>query len=62
MSGIDVVRLMRTNNNHTRVIMISGKVFAEDIQRAYDSGADNYVTKPIDFTRLVDLINAPEGN
>lgn len=37
------------------IVVLSSSNHAMDIQRAYDSGANSYLVKPIDFTALVEL-------
>ncbi len=39
------------------VVMTTSKA-EEDIFRSYDSGASSYITKPVTFERLVDLMKA----
>ncbi len=47
-SGYQVLRKLRGNGDwmDVPVIVVSGKVLEQDITRAFDTGADDYVTKP----------------
>lgn len=54
MSGIEVLRALRQNTD-TRdlpVIMVTARAESEATVEALDAGADDYVTKPIDFDVL----------
>ena len=54
--GLSVLRHLRSTQNHTRVIMVTGKALSNDIEEAMALGADGYVTKPVDFKKLLALI------
>ncbi|MCO5092722.1 response regulator transcription factor [Bosea sp. (in: a-proteobacteria)] len=56
MPGLDVLRHLRGAANQTRVIMVTGKALSNDIEEAMALGADGYVTKPVDFRKLMALI------
>jgi DNA-binding response OmpR family regulator len=54
MNGLDVLAKIRANKE-TRdlpVIMVTARAEADAVVEALDSGADDYVTKPIDFDVL----------
>ncbi len=50
MNGYDVCRYIRSRARSvgSTVIFLSAKADAEDIQAGYDSGGDDYITKPFD--------------
>lgn len=50
-SGMDVVRWVRARFSPTAlpIIMVTAKTQREDIVQALDEGANDYITKPIDF-------------
>jgi len=51
MNGLDVLQLIRKNHSPAAlpVIMVTAKVESEDVVRALELGANDYITKPIDF-------------
>lgn len=51
MSGLEVLQAIRQTwaATHLPVIMVTANDGSEDIVTAFDLGADDYVTKPIDF-------------
>jgi DNA-binding response OmpR family regulator len=54
-SGWDVCRLMKQHPEHgrlVRVIMVTALKDWDDKQSALQQGADDYITKPIDFADL----------
>ncbi|MDR0885554.1 MAG: response regulator [Clostridiales Family XIII bacterium] len=40
-----------------KIVAMTANVMKEDIQKAYDSGMDNYISKPIDFTTAYHVIS-----
>lgn len=58
MSGYDVARRIRsTRGNGVLIIAITGWGQEEDRRRAREAGFDHHFTKPVDFERLLDLID-----
>jgi diguanylate cyclase (GGDEF)-like protein/PAS domain S-box-containing protein len=51
MDGLEVLRILRQTYNPAQlpIIMVTGKASSEDIVAALAAGANDYVTKPIDF-------------
>jgi diguanylate cyclase (GGDEF)-like protein/PAS domain S-box-containing protein len=51
MNGLEVLRALRKTHTPAQlpVIMVTGKSSSEDIVTALEAGANDYVTKPIDF-------------
>jgi class 3 adenylate cyclase len=51
LSGFDVLKILRTRHSRSElpVIMVTAKDQSEDIVQALSLGANDYVTKPIDF-------------
>ena len=51
MSGFDVLTTLRTTHSRTDlpVIMVTARTDGDDIVEAFRLGANDYVTKPIDF-------------
>jgi two-component system cell cycle response regulator CtrA len=58
MSGFDVLRKLRGNNVRTPVIVLTGNAAIDDKAKAFELGADDYVTKPFHNTELVARIRA----
>lgn len=54
ISGPEICRRVKTHEQwrHTKVIMISASNIADDKLRAFDAGADDYVTKPFRVQEL----------
>ena len=51
MSGTEVLKILRKTYSpaHLPIIMVTGKATSDDIVAALAAGANDYVTKPIDF-------------
>ncbi len=53
MSGLDVLKRIRTSDTSTPVILLTAKNDVKDKVAALDLGANDYVTKPFDFEELL---------
>lgn len=53
LTGFDVLMKIRERPQRPRVIVISGRGRDEDVTRAFDLGADDYITKPFNPEELV---------
>lgn len=51
MNGIDVLKILRQTYSPAQlpIIMVTGKASSDDVVEALAAGANDYVTKPIDF-------------
>jgi len=60
ISGIDVLKTLRERYSAAElpIIMVTARQQAEDVVEALGLGANDYVTKPIDFDMLEMIINA----
>lgn len=58
MTGIEVCRQLRKDENHTPIILLTAKDQTEDIIKGLDSGADDYVAKPFSFEVLLARVRA----
>ncbi len=47
ITGIEVLRHIRSNNDQTPVLFVTAKDAEEDIVQALEAGADDYMAKPI---------------
>lgn len=52
MSGLELLQLIKTKYPHIKVSMISAYGDSDNYQKAIESGAKEFFTKPIDFTSL----------
>jgi adenylate cyclase len=59
VDGLDVVRTVRQTRSTEElpIIMVSAKSFSEDVTQCLELGANDYVTKPVDFEATLKLIN-----
>ena len=48
LHGFEVCKMLRANSSmrHTAIIVISGKAYKQDVDRAMELGADSYLVKP----------------
>jgi len=53
MSGVEVVRSVRTAGNEAPVVFLTGRSEHEDRMEAYGAGADDYITKPFSLEEVV---------
>jgi DNA-binding response OmpR family regulator len=58
LDGIAVARRLRDEHNQTPLLMLTARDADEDIVRALDNGADDYLTKPFSFEVLLARIRA----
>jgi DNA-binding response OmpR family regulator len=59
-SGLDVLEWIRDQRSLERlpVVMLSSSTESEDINRAFELGADTYLVKPVAFDALADAVGA----
>lgn len=58
LSGLEVLKKIRENQNFTPVIMVTGKSAKEDIVEGLEAGADDYITKPFNWEELLARVNS----
>jgi two-component system OmpR family response regulator len=58
LSGFDVVRALRSEENWVPVLMLSAKAGAHDQADGLDYGADDYLTKPFSYVVLLARLRA----
>ena len=58
--GFEVLEWIRKSSSVVpiRVIMLTGSPSQTDVNRAYQMGANSYVTKPVDLGRLQEILSA----
>ncbi len=55
-TGLDLMRQAKTLHAHLRGIALSGYGTDEDIRRSRSAGFDQHLTKPVNFSRLLEVI------
>ena len=58
MDGYELTTLLRETNNDLPILMLTAKHLPEDKHRGFQSGTDDYMTKPIDETEMLLRIKA----
>ena len=58
MDGLTICKELRSQENHTPVLMLTAKKQLEDKVEGLNSGADDYLTKPFAFEELLARIKA----
>lgn len=58
VSGLDVVRTMRTRGDRTPVLMLTARDTTDDRVEGLNVGADDYLVKPFSFAELVARLSA----
>jgi signal transduction histidine kinase/ActR/RegA family two-component response regulator len=62
MDGYEVARTARRQADHaTRLVALTGYGQAEDRQRSFDAGFDDFVVKPVDPARLTQILGDRTG-
>lgn len=58
MSGFDALDIMKQEGlrKHITIIAISANALASEVERGIEEGFDEYLTKPVDFIRLMELL------
>lgn len=56
--GIEILKAHRARGKRTPIIMLTGKGMMTNKEEGFDSGADDYLTKPFDVRELVVRIRA----
>lgn len=60
VSGLDVCKEIRDNDDSTPILILSAKSEIEDKIKGLNTGADDYLTKPFDIKEFFARINALE--
>src|SRR3989338_4363515 len=58
MDGIEICKKLRAQNIHTPILMLTSKSQVEDKVLGFNSGADDYLTKPFAFAELLVRVKA----
>ncbi|MFD2922678.1 response regulator transcription factor [Halobacillus naozhouensis] len=62
ISGIELLRRIRSNDQHMAVIMLTAKDSVEDKVSGLDLGANDYITKPFQIEELLARVRAALRN
>ena len=57
MSGIETLEKIKKINNHAGVVMLSAFGDDETVRDAMNMGADFYLQKPIEFKKLLEILD-----
>ncbi len=55
-TGFEVIKELRSRNYNFPIIVITASTEDESIHKAYATGADGYIVKPVDLKRLISLL------
>lgn len=58
MNGLDLLRHLRQQGNHTPVILLTALGQTDDKVVGFEAGADDYLTKPFEFRELLMRVRA----
>lgn len=64
MTGLDILRVMKSRQNKPKILMMTGARDPGTIMKAIDQGAAGYLVKPfqpLDLLKRVDLIVRPQA-
>jgi CheY-like chemotaxis protein len=57
-TGLEILKWIRSHSTskHLPVIVLSGSELQEDMEQAYEGGANSYLVKPPNFNSLVNMV------
>lgn len=60
IDGFKICQLIRRKSEHAElpIVMLSGLSGEDDVFRALEAGADDYLTKPVDDNKLLAIVGA----
>lgn len=61
-TGLDVLQAARATNPHCAVILMTGRGTIETVMRATQGGAFDYIAKPFELDRLLEVIERAEAS
>ena len=67
LDGFDILKFVRSNQdtNHIPIVVLTGKDTMGEVEKAFASGANDYIKKPFDwwrlYTKICSLLNIPES-
>jgi DNA-binding response OmpR family regulator len=57
LSGFEVARSLRENQDYTPILMLTARGRPEDVLNGFDAGTDDYLTKPFDLEIFLARLN-----
>ena len=60
IDGLELLKIIKSTNFKSKVIMISANINIELMKKAYDLGCDDYIKKPFNLEELIFKINLYE--
>jgi two-component system sensor histidine kinase/response regulator len=65
MGGLEATKSIRKkekeSGRHTPIIALTGYSLLEDIEKCYHAGMDNYISKPIKFAELKEILDCVQS-
>lgn len=58
LDGFELIKELRERKNNIPVLLLTAKNSIEDKTKGFEYGADDYLTKPVDYNELILRINA----
>ncbi|HEY9719309.1 MAG TPA: response regulator transcription factor [Trichormus sp.] len=58
ISGLEVLKELRTSGSTTPVLILTGKTTVDDVEKGFEAGADDYLRKPFHGKELMARIRA----
>lgn len=58
MDGYELIKELRMRKNNIPVLLLTAKKTIQDKTKGFEYGADDYLTKPVDYDELILRINA----
>ncbi|MDO5661779.1 MAG: response regulator [Brachybacterium sp.] len=58
MTGVDLVRLLRSQGSTLRILMLTARSQERDLETGFSAGADDYLTKPFSPRELSARVTA----
>ena len=58
VDGFELIKELRNSKNNIPVLLLTAKNSIEDKTKGFEYGADDYLTKPVDYNELILRINA----
>ncbi|WP_422115517.1 response regulator transcription factor [Brachybacterium sp. UNK5269] len=58
MTGVDLVRLLRAEGSHLRILMLTARSQERDVENGFTAGVDDFMTKPFSPRELAARITS----